>query len=32
MDRMLVAQARNNRMTVITEDTIFREYGCETVW
>lgn len=32
MDRMLVAQARNNGMTVITEDTIFREYGCETVW
>jgi PIN domain nuclease of toxin-antitoxin system len=32
MDRMLIAQALNADMAVITEDGLYREYGVTTVW
>ena len=32
MDRMLIAQVLNERMTVITEDSVFSRYGVPTVW
>ena len=32
MDRMLIAQALNSDMSVITEDALYRQYGVKTVW
>lgn len=32
MDRLLIAQALRNDMTVITSDRIFADYGVRTVW
>jgi PIN domain nuclease of toxin-antitoxin system len=32
MDRMLIASALRNDMTVITNDQIFARYGVSTVW
>ncbi len=32
MDRMLIATALNRSMTVISDDTIFAEYGVTTLW
>lgn len=32
MDRMLIAQALNANLTVITEDGLYAEYGVQTVW
>ncbi len=32
MDRMLIAQALNAAMPVITEDGLYRQYGVTTVW
>jgi PIN domain nuclease of toxin-antitoxin system len=32
MDRMLVAQALNADMTIITVDRLFESYGVRTVW
>lgn len=32
MDRMLIAQALRNDMTVITSDRIFAAYGVRTIW
>ena len=31
-DRMLVAQARTHRMTLISPDRVFRDYGIRPVW
>ena len=31
-DRMLIAQARREGLTVVTRDKIFADYGCTTVW
>jgi PIN domain nuclease of toxin-antitoxin system len=31
-DRMLIAQAAAERLTVVTVDPVFRDYGIETVW
>lgn len=32
MDRLLIAQALRNDMTVITSDRIFADYGVRTIW
>ena len=32
MDRMLIAQALNADLTVITIDRVFEQYGARTVW
>jgi PIN domain nuclease of toxin-antitoxin system len=32
MDRMLIAAALDQRLTVITDDDIFPAYGVETLW
>ena len=32
MDRMLIASALRNDMTIITNDSIFTKYGVLTVW
>lgn len=32
MDRLLIAQALSNDMTVITSDRIFPAYGVRTIW
>lgn len=32
MDRILVAQALQRDMTIITSDRLFEEYGVKTVW
>lgn len=32
MDRMLIAQALNADLPVITEDALYRQYGVKTVW
>lgn len=31
-DRMLMAQSRVEKMPVVTDDPVFREYGIETIW
>jgi len=31
-DRMLIAQALNNSLAVVTQDRLFRDYGVATVW
>lgn len=31
-DRMIIAQAINSKMTVITEDDVFSKYGVEVLW
>ena len=31
-DRMLIAQAAAERLTVVTVDPVFADYGAETVW
>jgi PIN domain nuclease of toxin-antitoxin system len=32
LDRLLVAQARTERMTIVSADVRLRAYGVETVW
>lgn len=31
-DRLLIAQARRENLTVVTRDPIFSDYGCKTLW
>ena len=32
MDRMLIAQALDNGLTIITEDAVIPHYGVKTIW
>ena len=32
MDRMLIAQALNTGLPIITDDRLYPEYGVETIW
>lgn len=32
MDRMLIAQALNNALTVVTQDRLYSDYGVSTIW
>lgn len=31
-DRLLVAQAQTERLTIVTDDAVFRRYGVRVVW
>jgi PIN domain nuclease of toxin-antitoxin system len=31
-DRLIVAQAQFDRLTIVTKDRVFRKYGVEVVW
>jgi PIN domain nuclease of toxin-antitoxin system len=31
-DRLIVAQARFDRLTIVTKDRIFRKYGVDVIW
>ena len=31
-DRLIVAQAQSDRLTLVTKDSIFRKYGVSVVW
>jgi PIN domain nuclease of toxin-antitoxin system len=32
MDRMLIAAALDRGLTIITDDTVFAQYGVQVIW